>query len=114
MTEPRFFYDLDGQPITHERWLAIAATGTRFVGMDTVGELVVGTWWLGIDHSFGEAPTPLIFETVVWELYEGGAGADPPEEKIVHAYDRWYASREDARDGHVLTLQLVQHAQEHQ
>ena len=37
----------------------------RRVAHDTIGESMVSTMFLGVDHSFGEGP-PLLFETMVF------------------------------------------------
>jgi hypothetical protein len=68
------FYDRDGRPIAEHVWRELLAEEDadlyRRVALDFVvvdGEPVeVSTVWLGLDHSFGRAGGPLIFETMTF------------------------------------------------
>ena len=61
------YYDMDGNLITREEWAALMEDPDyRFLARTEVGENVVSTVWLGLDHSFGEGLMPLIFETMVF------------------------------------------------
>lgn len=47
-------------------WMEEARKGNLLrVGQDKVGDLLVSTVFLGIDHRFGDGDEPLIFETMV-------------------------------------------------
>jgi hypothetical protein len=90
---------MGGAPMSDVEWaLAFGDTAGRRVGYDTVGDVIVSTVWLGIDHSFGDAETPVIFETMVF----GGP--------LHEVFDR-YATLEGARAGHALMLARVQQAE---
>lgn len=70
MDWPRsLFYDRDGQPISHERWAELHESEVyKRVALTEfgLGDVRVSTVWLGLDHSFGDAERPLIFETMVF------------------------------------------------
>ncbi|MGL5063009.1 MAG: hypothetical protein ACRC62_23780 [Microcoleus sp.] len=72
-------------------WGAFMETGDRIVAQTQVSEFVrISTAFLGLDHSFGEAPEPMTFETIVskdgrttesclysdWELAKSGHDAN--------------------------------------
>lgn len=87
-------YDRDGRPITMEEFVDLLTRKDdyRRVGWDTVGNRVVSTVWLGMDHAFGVRGPPLIFETMVF-----------PEGEIL----RRYPTEELARAGHAEAVLLV-------
>ena len=62
----------------------------RQVAKDIVGDVVVSTVFLGLDHSFGEGP-PLLFETMIF-----GGPFDQEQER----YTTW----EQAEAGHKAML----------
>jgi hypothetical protein len=49
--------------ITWATWLESVGEG-RVVARDLVGDIVISTVFIGLDHRFGDGP-PLIFETMV-------------------------------------------------
>ncbi len=86
-------YDREGRPITMRQWVQeyMALDGGNTVAMDVVKyrdkEVHISTVWTGLDHSFGSAARPLIFETSVL----GGPLGDKSAR---------YATEEQARVGH--------------
>lgn len=63
------------------------------IARDTVGDAVVSTVFLGLDHQFGDGP-PLVFETMIF----GGE----------HDQEQWrYSTIEEAREGHDRAVQIV-------
>lgn len=60
------YYDRSGAPIEMLSWASkIESESYKVVSQTHVGEVLVSTVWLGIDHQFGDGP-PLIFETMVF------------------------------------------------
>lgn len=47
------------------KWGSWFETADRIVAKDKIGDVLVSTVFLGLDHSFGSGP-PLIFETMVF------------------------------------------------
>lgn len=91
-------YTLDGHDavpcediIEWGRWFEKA---NRTVARTKVGEVEVSTVFLGVDHSFGYGPGPILFETMVF-------GGDWENEM-----DR-YATWEDAERGHAAMVARV-------
>jgi len=93
-------YTLDGHkpvPCDLLTWGQFLATGGRTVKKDTIGESLVSTVFLGIDHGFGEGP-PLLFETLVFK----GPLADEMDR-----YSTW----EQAEQGHAAMVERVRKTQ---
>lgn len=68
----------------------------RIVAHTTIGDDVyVSTVFLGLDHSFGAGPSPVLWETMVF----GG-----PHDQ----YQKRYCSREEAERGHQKAVEMVQ------
>jgi len=93
------YYDLAGQPIDGDQWMALKLARLRGggewstpdddptrVGLTQHHGVVVSTTWIGIDHSWGQGP-PVIFETMVF-----GGDLDGEQDR--------YATIEEARAGH--------------
>ena len=58
------YYDRQGHPLDAADWLR-AFEGDRTVARTQVGDAMVSTVFLGLDHNWGQGP-PLIFETMVF------------------------------------------------
>lgn len=88
MTEP-MYYGLDGQPCSEEEGLTlIGSQMLRRVALTNVGEWMISTVFLVIDHSHGMGERPVLWETMSF---------DPAGEPV----DCWrYSSREEAQRGH--------------
>lgn len=98
MTFP-FNYILDdaGEPKPEPDLLAWAAwfgTGQRIVAQDYVGETLVSTVFLGLDHRFGAGP-PILWETMT---HDG---------KNWDQLDRCSGSREQAMAMHMAMVEKV-------
>lgn len=65
------WYILKGHEVvtvsTVEEWGQWFATADRHVATTQVGQHLVSTIFLGVDHSFGYGP-PLLFETMIFDL----------------------------------------------
>ena len=89
-------YGMDGERITAREWsYLLEHPELRRVGRDQIGDVLVSTVLLGLDHSYGVGP-PLIFETMIF-------GES-------HALDQeqWrYATREEALEGHARAVEIV-------
>lgn len=70
-------------------------THERRVALTTVGDITVSTVFTAIDHSYGYSPVPILYETMIF----GG------EED---AYQERYATREEAEEGHIRAVEMVQ------
>lgn len=98
------FYDRKGNPITLQQWgkLLREDTLTRVVARslvhDDLGEYLVSTVWLGMNHQYGAGP-PLIFETMIFLKTGPDSGLNE---------DQWrYATEEQAALGHAEAVTLV-------
>lgn len=81
------YYSRKGEPITSAEWMKEWEGDGKRVAKTTVGDYVVSTVYLGLDHNWGIGP-PLIFETMIF-------GAGP------HDQEQWrYSTVEDAIAGH--------------
>ena len=88
------YYDIEGAPITHERWLELFDSEYGALAMDTVGGAEVSTVWLGLDHNFlGDGP-PLIFETRVFG-------------SVLDGYTRRHPDKATALAGHRLAVEIA-------
>jgi hypothetical protein len=63
--------------------------------------LFVSTVFLGINHSFHLEGTPILFETMIFPLKEGG------EIWSEDLYCCRYATYQEAKDGHAETLKAI-------
>jgi len=89
------YYDMDGQPITMEKWCeTFEDFEHRRIGYTELpGGCRVSTVWLGLDHSFREEGPPLIFESMVF-------GPDDSTDLDMIRY----STREEAEQGHSLLV----------
>lgn len=59
-------YDRMGRPISTLEYAALFSNSLyKGLAKDQVGDLLVSTVWLGLDHAFGGEGPPMIFETMV-------------------------------------------------
>lgn len=75
------------------KWAEWFETFDRRIAYDLVSDVEISTVFLGLDHSFGEGPEPILFETMTF----GG-----PE-----AYQERYRTKEEAIRGHEAIVQKV-------
>ena len=93
-------YDRKGQPLDLTTWALLSQDlEYQVVRRTEVGETLVSTVWLGIDLSFGESNTPLIFETMVF-----CESKDDPLDHMV----KCHATEELAIAGHQRLVQQIQ------
>jgi len=94
------YYDRQGNPLTMEEWVQLHS-GDKTVAKTQVGEYLVSTVWLGLDHSFSGAGAPLIFETMVFDQTPG-----TPRKWSDELLER-YPTEAAALAGHDQVVQLV-------
>lgn len=101
MTQPTrpLFYDYDGQPTTAERWNELLLSTRRSVRFTTIGNYLVSTVWLGLDHGLGHQP--MIYETQVFD-------ARIPDGLGRTVYQQRYPNRDQAEQGHQDAIELTQ------
>lgn len=97
------YYDRDGRPIDLWQWSKLMEDREYQVLQHTVvnKRWLVSTVWLGLDHGFAFLgdPTPLIFETMVFN-----ARAEAPRDDLEM---RRYTTEREALRGHQDMVQLV-------
>lgn len=69
MKDGHWILDKNGNPmpadlITWAKWIE-NRSGDRIVKQENVGDLMVSTVFLGLDHNFGDGP-PILWETMVF------------------------------------------------
>ena len=86
------YYDMDGQPISIEGWIALFDDPSQKIVAQTElpGGCLVSTVLLGIDHNYMDHGPPIIFETMVFESTENLTDIDCVR----------YATKEEAQAGH--------------
>lgn len=82
-------------------WADWFQTANRVVSQDTVGEIMVSTVFLGLDHQWGDGP-PLLFETMFF-----GVGSDSLPQEI-RDFQMRYSTVDEALDGHIAALQRIE------
>ena len=99
MSDNAEYYILhDGNPLpcdmeTWARWFQ-EHSDQRFIEKTEIGETLISTVFLGLNHNFFSGSYPLIFETMIF----GGP----------HDQSMWsYLTREQARSGHREACELV-------
>jgi len=94
MTE-HWILDAKGEPVPAElmEWARWFETGNRILGQDKIGDVLVSTVFLGLDHSFGDGP-PLLWETMIF----GGKH---------EGYQERYSTKAEAQAGHSKALALA-------
>lgn len=97
MAGERYILDDEGNPVACEdleRWALWMVDGDRQVARDEVGEALVSTVFLGLDHRFGGDGPPILWETMVF--------GDPLDG------EQWrYSSKAAAIAGHVEAVTQV-------
>lgn len=92
------YYVLDdtGNPVVEDdllKWCMWFETNETSVAYQIIGDIIVSTVFLGINHQFSDGP-PILFETMIF----GG-----PHDQ----YQERYTTREEALLGHEDALKLV-------
>ncbi len=75
------------------KWATWFESADRHVAKTDIGDIIVSTVFLGLDHSFGEGE-PLLFETMIF-------GGNSDEE--MQRYSTW----EEAEKGHQNAIEKV-------
>ena len=91
------YLDKNGNPLTDEQYCALVMSKEDYkrVAEDTLADgKWISTVWLGIDHSFGDAGVPLIFETMVF----------PSKGNFRDLSMQRYATLDEAVAGHKATV----------
>lgn len=96
------FYDRNGKKIKLERWMALYAKDeNKVVKQERVGDKIVSTVWLGVDHNFSDEGSPLIFETMIFPILETGPVPVPE-------FVRRYAFEDEAVEGHAFAVLVAE------
>ena len=104
------YFGLDGKPIDMMTWAKMQLPDFKRIAEDTIEvggrRWWVSTVWMGLDHNFGIAGPPLIFETMVFDadttkvsVTDGGDWSDLMMDR--------YATKEQALAGHRLICDAV-------
>jgi hypothetical protein len=109
------FYDVQGEEITQGEWSRMFRAGKRDVARDLVGsDFMVSTVWLGLDHRSLTAlaeggDLPVIFETMVFPRKPEGGGGRGGEDGTdwSERFYRRYSTLEEAKEGHLETVEMV-------
>lgn len=95
-------YILDGrEPVRApdvRTWGEWFHSADRCVAFSELGDVQVSTVFLGIDHSIGLLPGPILFETMV-------SGGPLDDER------KWYRTWDEAEKGHAAMVALVMAAE---
>ena len=68
------YYKLDGKiPVPSDlmEWSAMIESGRQVLWQDEVGDQLVSTIFLGLDHNFSSTGPPVLFETMIFREGEG-------------------------------------------
>jgi hypothetical protein len=100
----QYILDANGEPVLEPdllkwaAWLEYSHTSpgkdNRIIERDYIGEVLISTVFLGLDHDFGSEGPPVLWETMIF----GGEN---------DKYMRRYTSRNDAIVGHLEAVELV-------
>lgn len=64
---PPLYFDRQGKPMSLKAWVdAWGQPDYRKVAETRIDGSIVLTMWMGTDHSFGQAPQPVIFGSAVF------------------------------------------------
>lgn len=92
------YYDKQGKLLTRTEYFGLLGTigpDYKRVAVSEVGDVLISTVWLGLDHGYGGEP--LIFETMQF----GGEGDSDLER---------YPTLEAAQSGHAAWVRRIQEA----
>jgi hypothetical protein len=97
-TPPRHYVlNANGEPVPEPnilKWGIFFESANRIIKQETIGESLISTVSLGLDHAFS-GPTPILWETMVF-----GGHLDQEQ-------DRSSGSREQAEAMHARTVERV-------
>jgi hypothetical protein len=68
----KYILDENDNPIPEPdlmKWAKSFQKGSRLVAKDEIGDVLISTVFLGLDHNFGQSGPPILWETIVF----GGA-----------------------------------------
>lgn len=98
MTMDEVFYDRDGKTIDLITWSELHSNMEyRVVEQSIIGDYLVSTVWLGIDHSFGDGPLK-IFETMIFKK---------DDDEMQDLYCVRYSTDLDAVTGHAEAIEYA-------
>ena len=95
------YYRRNGTPCKLMEWAkAFEDREQKIVRRTDVGNVLISTVWLGLDHRFGPGGPPLIFETLVF-----GGTLDQEQNR--------YSTEEEAIAGHQAMVERVKQEPPH-
>lgn len=80
-----------------DQMMGMSKSDTKHVDYDFIGEHIVSTVWLGLNHNWDESGPPLVLETMVFE--DGKIGQD--------IYRDRYSTWDEAVQGHKKAIEWV-------
>lgn len=81
---PKYYILKDKEPVPAEmlEWAAFFEDiDQRMIARDDLGEVLISTVFLGLDHSYSDEGPPLLFETMVFNTKKG--------EEDMYRYSSW-------------------------
>lgn len=105
LIDASLYFDRQDQPCTQERWMELWTDLTsRAVGRTRVGDVVVSTVWLGLNHAAGlPGLPPLLYETMVFDARVHDEDGEEPDYGTPLETMR-YSTGPDAIAGHERTV----------
>lgn len=89
------YYNRDGRRIRMEEWQDLCGDRDYIrIGLDRIGQNLVSTVWVGLDHGWGQARRPIIFETMIIEGPHNG-------------FQQRYSTEDAARCGHMEVVEAI-------
>lgn len=98
------YYDMDTNPITFEEWLAYMLDKSRdfsIIEHTLIGDYLVSTVYLGLNHSYCHNLPPLIFETMIFN------NGDNKENDPIDMYQKRYTFKYQAIEGHARAVKIA-------
>lgn len=90
-----FAWSPDHKPLSPEQYMRTFLDDARVVAATRIGDVLISTVYLAIDHGYGCSQRPLIFETMVFK-----GESRLPLEIDGRSFTRRYSYRREARLGH--------------
>lgn len=81
-------------PVSFMEWVTWFERAERIIKQEEINGIKVSTVFLGMNHSFGYTPNPLVFETMIF----GGE-----HDEYCERYSTW----DEAEDGHQRAVDIV-------
>jgi hypothetical protein len=107
------YLEVGGIPVPSDDlmfWALQMEHADRSVGKTKVGDLLVSTVFLGLDHNYQEEGPPILYETMVFDEDHKCVDDWAGESSFWGEVQR-YSTREEAQAGHEATVNAIKEAQ---